>query len=84
METVTQGGQCHFVCLHVKLIWKDQVFNQTNNNDNNNNKNRKIKLENELFHLKILQHMCAFKVEKKFLDSFIFDKAEVFRMVWSS
>ena len=51
METVTQGGQCHFVFLHVKIIWTDQVFNQANNNDNNNNKNRKIKLENELFHL---------------------------------
>ena len=42
METVTQGGPCHFVCLHVWIItWheSDQIFNQTNNNDNNNNNN---------------------------------------------
>ena len=37
METVTQGGQCHFVCLHVWIMnWYglDQAFKQINNSDN--------------------------------------------------
>ena len=41
METVMQGGQCHFV-LSTRmdsLLEPDQLFNHTNNNDNSNNKN---------------------------------------------